>query len=190
MIPSLGLNDFMKNHVLIKRYGLGFINAAAGEDEFAALLQELLDFQNLIAREKRLRGALTSPFIPASRKQRLALEVLEHLHLHPKSSRFLQILIDNERFELLPDITAALPELWNDERGVVTFEVVSVIPLSEPQKQALQTKLEGIEQKPVALKYKQDPALIGGLSLRKGNIVYDVSLKGDLEKLKEKIIEG
>ena len=58
------------------------------------------------------------------------------------------------------------------------------------QKKRLQEKLEHLENAPVALRYKNDPALIGGLSLRKGNIVYDVSLRGNLERLLEQITEG
>ncbi len=42
----------------------------------------------------------------------------------------------------------------------------------------------------MALKYRLDGSLIGGLALRKGNVEYDVSLKGGLERLREKIIEG
>ncbi len=190
MNPSKGLNDLMKNQVLVKRYGLGFLGAAATQEEYASLFQELEDFHGLVKREKGLHKALTSPFLPASKKQKLAQEVLEHMQVEPKISRFLLLLIENDRFELLPDLIATLPELWNKEHGVVTFEVSSVIPLSEGQKRTLQTKLEVMEKGPVALKYRQNPSLIGGLSLRKGNIVYDISLKGDLGKLKEKIIEG
>jgi F-type H+-transporting ATPase subunit delta len=180
----------MKNQVLVKRYGLGFLSAAATQEEYASLFRELEDFYSLVKREKGLREILTSPFIPASKKQKIVQEVLEHIKAQPKVSRFLLLLIENERFELLPELIATLPELWNEEHGVVTFEVSSVILLSEEQKQTLQTKLELIEKGPVALKYRQDPSLIGGLSLRKGNIVYDASLKGDLKKLKEKIIQG
>jgi len=180
----------MKNQVLVKRYGLGFLGAAATQEEYTSLFRELEDFHDLLKREKGLRKALTSPFIPASKKQKIAQEVLETIKAQPKVSRFLLLLIENERFELLPEILVSLPELWNKEQGVVTFEVSSVIPLNEEQKQNLQTKLEVIEKGPVALEYIQNPSLIGGLSLRKGNIVYDASLKGDLEKLKAKIIEG
>jgi len=180
----------MKNQVLVKRYGLGFLSASATQEEYTSLFHELEEFHGLIKQEKSLREALTSPFIPASKKQKIAQEILEHIKAQPKVSRFLQLLIENERFELLPEILVILPELWNEERGIVTFEVTSVVPLKEEQKQALQTKLEIIEKGPVALKYKQDPSLLGGLCLRKGNIVYDASLKGDLEKLKAKIIEG
>ena len=79
----------------------------------------------------------TSPFIPASKKQQIAQEVLERMQVKPKISRFLLLLIENERFELLPELVASLPELWNEEHGVGTFEVSSVIPLSEEQKQIL-----------------------------------------------------
>ena len=65
-----------------------------------------------------------------------------------------------------------------------------MVPLTPEQKTALQERLEKIEGQPVALKYRKDPSLIGGLALRKGNIVYDVSLKGSLERLREHIIEG
>jgi len=100
------------------------------------------------------------------------------------------LLVENERLDLLPDIIEILPDLWNEIRGVQTFEVSSVIPLTDKQKKRLQEKMEHLENGPVALRYKSDPALIGGLSLRKGNIVYDVSLRGNLERLLEQITEG
>ena len=37
--------------------------------------------------------------------------------------------------------------------------------------------------------YALDPSIVGGLLVRKGNTVYDVSLKGQLERLKEIIRE-
>jgi len=51
-------------------------------------------------------------------------------------------------------------------------------------------KLERLEKKPVVLKYRIDPELVGGLMIKRKNIVYDISIKGSLLKLKEKIIEG
>jgi F-type H+-transporting ATPase subunit delta len=62
--------------------------------------------------------------------------------------------------------------------------------LSESQKERLKAKLERLEQKPVFLEFKTDLSLVGGLSIRRGNIIYDVSIRGNLERLKENIIEG
>ena len=179
----------MKNQVLVKRYCLGFLGSLRGEQEFASLFPELKAFSDLLIKDK-LGALLLSPFVSGSRRQKIAQKILSAMALHPKPIRFLLLLLENERLELLPDIIASLPDMWNEASGISTIEVLSVVPLSEPQKQTLQQKLEKIEQRPVALKFQEDPSLIGGLALRKGNIVYDVSLKGSLESLREKIIEG
>jgi len=47
-----------------------------------------------------------------------------------------------------------------------------------------------LEKNPVSLNYKINPTLIGGLSTRKGNFVYDISIQGNLLRLKEIISEG
>jgi len=106
-----------------------------------------------------------------------------------KISRFVMLLIENDRLGLLPDILESLPIMWNEKRGISTIEVSSAVPLEEGQKKKLKEKLEILERRPVFLKYRIDPTLVGGIFLRKGNIVYDVSIKGSLESLKEKIIE-
>ena len=80
--------------------------------------------------------------------------------------------------------------MWNEEKGVNTYEVSSVIPLSDDQRKKLKVKLERLEKRPVVLKYRIDPELVGGLMIERKNIVYDISIKGSLLKLKEKIIEG
>ena len=180
----------MKNLVLVKRYCHGLLGALHDEDEYGLLFSDLESFARLMKEQKELRAALTTPFLPASKKQKITHEILQRLSLQPKSVRFLQLLVENDRLGLLNDILELLPDLWNQARGVATFDVFSVVPLTPKQQRRLQDKLEDIEQGPVALKFRRDPSLIAGLSLRRGNMVYDVSLQGSLERLKEKIIEG
>ena len=180
----------MKSQVLVKRYCQGLLGSLKTEEEFAPILAELLSLAGLMEEQKDLGNVLLTPFLPASRKQKIAAEVLGQLSLQPRTRRFFSLLLEKERLDLLPDIVALLPDLWNEARGVATLEVASVVPLTPEQKTALQERLEKIEGQPVVLKYRQDPSLIGGLALRKGNIVYDVSLKGSLDRLREHIIEG
>lgn len=180
----------MKSQVLVKRYCQGLLGSLRTEEEFAPVLGELSSLSNLMEEQKDLGNVLLTPFVPASRKQKIANEVLGRLSLQPKVRRFFMLLLEKERLDLLREIVALLPDLWNEARGVATLEVLSVVPLTPAQQAALQEKLEKIERQPVVLKYRQDPSLLGGLTLRKGNLVYDVSLKGSLERLKEHIIEG
>ena len=92
--------------------------------------------------------------------------------------------------EALEDVLRLVPELWRESQGIETFEVSSAVPVAPPQRLRLQAELERREGRPVFLEYRIDPGLVGGLSLRKGNIILDVSLRGRLAQLKERLIEG
>ena len=179
----------MKNQILVKRYTLGLVNSIKSEKEFRALYEELTAFSKLTITHEELREILSNPFLPKSKKKEIIEELLARKPFGDKASRFVLLLLENNRFELLPDILDLLPELWNEERGILTYEVASVVPLKEDQKKKIQEKLELLEKKPVVLKYRIDPDLIGGLWIKKGNIVYDTSIRGHLLKLKERICE-
>lgn len=180
----------MKSQVLIKRYTQGLNNSIKSEEEFLILSRQLLDFQNLLSTQKDLKKILASAFLPTSKKIEIAKEVLANVSLEAKASRFILLLVEKNRLELLPSILEFLPILWNEEKGISTFEVSSVVPLTDIQKRRLEEELESLEKNPVSLNYKINPSLIGGLSIRKGNIIYDVSIQGNLLRLKEIISEG
>jgi F-type H+-transporting ATPase subunit delta len=89
--------------------------------------------------------------------------------------------------ELLPEIVETLPEAWSEKKGVVTYEVASAVPLTAAQQARLAKGLEASEGKPVRFVFKADPGLLGGLALRKGHIVYDASVEGELTALQERL---
>lgn len=180
----------MKNLALVRRYTQGLVSAVEDEAEFAVLHRQLDEFQNLLLSQRALGDLLVSRFIPLARRIEVMRDVLDESGMEDKAKRFLLLLLEKGRLELLPEILAVLPVFWNEAHGVSTFEVASVVPLKENQKQMLAQKLERLEGKPVDLTYRQDPELIGGLTLRRKNVVYDVSIRGQLERIKEIISEG
>lgn len=180
----------MKNPILVKKYTQGLVAALADESEFRRVLGELEGFAGLVAGREDLRRALVNPFLNARKRAGIASEVLEREGAGAKTVRLILLLAEHGRLELLPEIAAAAPEAWNERHGIATLEVASVVPLTADQKVRLEAALELLEGKPVSLGYRIDPGIIGGLALRKGNLVYDVSVEGDLLRLKEKITEG
>lgn len=179
----------MKSQILVKRYTQGLVSSIKDQQEFEILSQQLRDFSDLLSDLEHLRQALANPFLPKTRKIQIVKEVLSKGKWVVKASRLIMLLVENDRIRLLGDIVESLPILWDERRGISTIEVSSAVPLEDDQRSRLKEKLEILEKGPVSLKYRIDPELIGGLYLRKKNIVYDVSIKGSLESLKEKIIE-
>lgn len=179
----------MVNKTLVRRYTRGLVNSISREDEFGVISRQLIDFQKFVSSQKELQQILFKSVLPTPRKRAIGEEILKKKDLHKKVQRFLLLLIENGRLELLPDILHDLPDMWNVSQGITSFEISSVISLSESQKKRLADKLEKMEKRSVFLKYRIDPDLIGGVSIRQGNIIYDASLRGALTKLQEKISE-
>lgn len=177
----------MKNPALVKKYAQAFAQAAADEQEFAAVGAEVGAFLEVFLAHPELPRAVVSPFVNARRRQAVLDEVLARLGTGPKAGRFLRLLQQHKRLDLLPEIVAAFPEAWSERLGVVTYEVTSAVPLTEAQKDRLARGLEASEKRPVRLVPRTDPAVIGGLAVRKGHIVYDASIEGELRALQERL---
>ncbi len=176
--------------ILVKRYAQGMAGALGDDAEFAVISRELAEFQERISSHAALKEILASPFVDARKKTRVIQDVLAVSGFADKTRRFILLLLENSRLDLLGDILEELPALWHESRGVATFEVSSVVSLGEVQKRELQERLERLEGRPVFLRYSIDPGLVAGLSLKKGDVVYDASVKGHLAKIKERISEG
>jgi F-type H+-transporting ATPase subunit delta len=177
----------MRNLVLVRKYADGLARALADEGEYGAVGGEVRAYLDLFLSREDLRRALTSPFVNARKRAAVLGGVLSVLGTGPKASRFLELLLHHKRMALLPEIAEALPLAWSEHRGVVTYEVASAVPLSAAQQGRLARSLEASEGKPVRLVLKSDPGLLGGLSVRKGHIVYDASVEGELAALQERL---
>jgi F-type H+-transporting ATPase subunit delta len=180
----------MKNPTLVKRYARGLVGALHEESEFAAVHGELSAYQGVLKTNIELANILKSPFVPKKKKNQIIKNILAASPPTEKTARFLDVLVEHNRLDILEDVLLALPPLWQETQGVQMFEVSSAFSLTSEQKDRLRAELERLEGKPVFLDYRIDPGLVGGLSLRKGNVIYDVSIEGRLAKLKEKMIEG
>jgi F-type H+-transporting ATPase subunit delta len=177
----------MKNLVLVRKYADGLAQALKDDQEYKSVGDEVRAFLELFLSGEDLRHALVSPFVNARKKAAILDEILPRLGTGPKASRFLTLLLSHKRMRILPEIVAGLPEAWSEKQGIVTYEVASAVPLTPAQQDRLTRGLEASEKRPVRLVFKADPGLVGGLAVRKGHIVYDASVEGELAALKERL---
>lgn len=180
----------MKSQILVKRYANGLVDSIQDDKEFNRIFKQLESFNQLVTSRQDLSDVLLKPFIPKSKAEKVAEELLNKAQTDQKAVRFVLLLIEHERVDLLDDVLKVLQDAWNEKKGILTLEVSSVVPLNKNQKNRLKKKLEKIEKKPVWLKYKIEKGIIGGLSIRKENTFFDISMKGDLMKLSDKIKQG
>ena len=68
--------------------------------------------------------------------------------------------------------------------------MTSAIPLEPAEVEALRERIAGMAGGTVDLTTAVDPALIGGLTVRVGDTLIDASVRGRLERLRERLTEG
>ena len=69
------------------------------------------------------------------------------------------------------------------EAGPVEVEIVSAVPLTDAERQALLAKLE--ERGPLAIHYRVDPQILGGLIVRIGDELIDNSVATRLAAMRQ-----
>ena len=179
----------MRHQIVVRRYVQGLVQALKEDREYEPALSSLRIFLEVYSSREDLRTALSRPALNARKKAALLEDVAARTGVRGKAMRFLSLLLTHKRLDLLPDIVGLLPEAWHEKHGVWTFEVSSAVPLTDAQKDRLRVRLEVWQKRGVRLVYKIDPGIVGGLALRRGNVVYDASVQGQLDKFQESLPE-
>ena len=100
---------------------------------------------------------------------------------------FLNLLVQKKRAGVLPDIAEVFRMMVDVEMNVCQGSVVTATELSGDLQEKLQATLEKITGKKVVLSTQVDPAIIGGMVAKVGDLVLDGSLITQLKGLKESI---
>jgi F-type H+-transporting ATPase subunit delta len=100
------------------------------------------------------------------------------------------LLVQRGKVDRLPTVAAEYHRLLNRERGVVEALAIAASPLTDDETAALEKKVAGMTGRTVDLRVEVDEALIGGLTVRVGDTLYDASVRGRLERLRDRLVAG
>lgn len=151
------------------------------------VLKELDAFVDLFQAAPALRNVLLSPAVPMAQKRALVTKLVRQLGLSDLVRRFLLVTVDRRRVNLLPAIREAAESLLDERLGVVRVDITSARQLSPSQQAALLGSLERLTGRRPRPRFSVDPELIGGLVARIGSVIYDGSIRGQLEVLKRRL---
>ncbi|PAU86925.1 F0F1 ATP synthase subunit delta [Pseudomonas sp. WN033] len=98
---------------------------------------------------------------------------------------FIRTLAENDRLPLIPVIAELYEQHKAEHDRSVAVEVESAFELSEDQLKTLATALSKRLDRTVTPQVTINPALIGGVLVRAGDLVIDGSVRGKLAKLAE-----
>lgn len=104
-------------------------------------------------------------------------------------TKLLVLLAQDRKLNYLPDLAAAYRERLLGHQNIVRAEVTSAIALSPEKTRALEDSLSKVTGKKVELSVSVDPALLGGVVAKIGSTVYDGSVKTQLQRMRQELVE-
>ena len=109
-------------------------------------------------------------------------------HLGPGALNMALVLLSRGRSSLIPYIARAFADLEQRREHSVTATVTSIVELSEDQGTALRDQLSRQTGKEVVLESNVDPAILGGLVIKIGDQLLDLSVTARLGRLREQVV--
>ena len=167
-------------------YARAFADAAFGARlDPAKALQEAQALAKLVNESKELYEVWETPSIPAEQKRAVLDAIVKREGFSRIVRNFVAVLIDHRRIAFLGPIVKQF-ELELDLRmGFTEAEVTSARELNDAERRALEAQVAKMTGKKVRARYFRDPSILGGAVVRVGSTIYDGSVSGQLERIRE-----
>jgi F-type H+-transporting ATPase subunit delta len=150
-------------------------------------MAELRGIVALLKENDDLRRIWENPAIPVGQKHGLLDAIAQNEGISKPVRNLVAVVIDHQRMRFLERIIRQLGKEIDDRLGLAEAEVVSARELGEPEKQTLETQMGKLTGKKVRAKYYRNASLLGGAVVRIGSTIYDGSVLGQLNRIKEAI---
>lgn len=171
----------MKVLELVDRYAKAAFELAEEDGGAEGLEKELASLVHILNERPQLMNLFQNPLLSREEKHALVEGIWPE-----KSSlveRFLMLLIEKRRVDLLPHITEHLQELIDEEKGVEEAKVVTARPMDPALRPMLEKALGRLTGKKITVQTETDARLLGGIQIHIKNRLIDASIRRKLDDL-------
>lgn len=172
------------------RYARALLDVVVGTQvDPTKVERDLTALASLVREHADLHQAFTDPRVPVRARAALAGAIAERVDADATVARLLALLANRGRLELLPEIAETYRERLLAYRKIVRAHITTAAPLAPARQDALRLSLSRVTGKDVQVETAVDPALIGGVVARIGSTVYDGSIRTQLLKVRQQLVE-
>lgn len=172
------------------RYAGALFDLAKEEGSLAATGENLARVHELYTSSEDFRRLIHSPVFQAADQVKGLAAVFEAAGVRGLAASFFYLAARNRRLFAMPEMIREFQALAARERGEMSAEVASALPLTPEQTTLLEETLSAHSGKRVRLVRHVDPSLIGGLVVKMGSQMIDSSLRTKLANLRATLLEA
>lgn len=173
------------------RYARAFADVVTSAHlDTAAIDRQLNDLLATWDDSKQLRDLFENPAVPAPQKVAILDQMNKKLGLQRELRNLIAVLINNDRIAHIHEIVDAYRAEMQERLGIRQAEIVTARQLSDQERTSLIAGVGKLAGAPVQATFKLDESILGGTVVRIGSTVYDGSVRGRLERLREALVAG
>ncbi len=143
---------------------------------------DLLGFAATVAADPQMEKIVGNPKLTLAEQERTFLAICEN-RLDEQGKNLMHLLLENRRIRLLPAISTLFEEFKAAHTGTLEANITTAFPLSDADVSELVARLVTKFKRQIQPSVKLDPELIGGVRIEIGDVVFDASVRGQLQKM-------
>ena len=176
--------------IVARRYAQALMNLAVQAKDVEGTAQALDELADSMAAAPPLQSFLAEPKVAPATKEAVVQELLAKAGLPPLVNTFVRFITRKRRIGLLEEIRTAFHDLVDERMGRASAWVTAAAELSVAQQEALRARLQALTGKQIRLRVQVDPGILGGVVARVGSTVWDASLRNQLNRMQDSIVNG
>lgn len=174
----------MPSSAAARRYAKALFMLAKEDRRVSEIGAELDTLATLLGENEELSNALLTPLHPVKERKAVLDGVAEAAGMGAVVRNFYSYLIDQRRLVEFYGIRDEYQNLAEEDAGLLTAVITSAGPLDDRRKDRLRRALSERTGREVQLDVQIDPSLIGGAIAKVGGMVFDGSLRAQLQQLR------
>jgi F-type H+-transporting ATPase subunit delta len=179
----------MSKQAVANRYARALAELAVDRGNLEAVAASVTAFGALLDSSDALRAGVSSPAFTKVERKGVLEAVLAQVTVDELSANFLRLLSDKNRMEAFDEVVVAFGHLVDESLGRARAHVSSATPLGAADVDTIKTQIKVLTGKSeVIVEQTVDPALIGGIVTRVGDLVFDGSIRTRLQSLRLQLI--
>jgi F-type H+-transporting ATPase subunit delta len=174
--------------VIANRYARALADVVASTGNYRQVLDELEDFGAAYRASVELRAVCETPALALVRKLCVLAAVAQRLGTSPVTLNFLRVLLSHYRLTLLGEVTQSFRNVSYARLGIVRVKISSAAGLTDEERELLRARFNELMRQQPELEFHLDRDLIGGIVAQIGSTVYDGSIRGHLDRIREQLL--
>ncbi|MFH1898485.1 MAG: ATP synthase F1 subunit delta [Candidatus Desantisbacteria bacterium] len=171
-------------------YAKAFFDIAMEDEKIDEYGQEIATVSGVLNMNPEFFRLIYHPGLTGIQKKELLEKILTVCSLSRPTQEFLRVLERRKRIDLIREIANSYLQMADRRKNIVTVIVTSAVSLSPAHQEALRDKLSQMVSSVIRLSMQVNSEIIGGLIIRIQDRVIDGSVRGRLDRLRERMIQG